>query len=516
MLFNSYSFILLFLPVSLAVFFVIGSRHQLAAAGWLTLASIFFYGWWDPRYVVLLLASIAWNFFVGRLIAQSTVPRLRTAALITGIAADVGLLAYFKYANFFLHSIGALFEGSVGLGEIILPLGISFFTFTQIAFLVDTYRGEAKEYNVVHYALFVTYFPHLIAGPVLHHKEMMPQFNRPATYRLDAMNMAVGLTIFSIGLFKKTVLADGVAPYASPVFAAAARGDQLTFFDAWGGALAYSVQLYFDFSGYSDMAIGLSRLFGVVLPLNFFSPYQAVNIIDFWRRWHMTLSRFLKDYLYVPLGGNRKGLLRRYANLGITMVLGGLWHGAGWTFVAWGALHGAYLVINHVWRAIRTHFGANLSHSTWIGRACSRTIMLLAVVVGWAIFRAADIDAALSMLRAMGGMNGVALPSAIVRGLEGLGVNVQPLGVSIAPGGGTTFILTYSWAALLWACALFLPNTAQLMDRANPALDYLAFRSGGVRHSWTPSLRWGVVSGILFACSVLSLNRVSEFLYFQF
>ena len=516
MLFNSYSFILAFLPVSLAVFFAVGARHHLAAAAWLTLASLFFYGWWDPRYVVLLLASIAWNFSIGRIIAQSTAPGIKTAVLATGIAANIGLLAYFKYANFFLHSINALFGSSIGLGEIILPLGISFFTFTQIAFLVDTYRGEAKEYNIVHYTLFVTYFPHLIAGPVLHHKEMMPQFNRPATYRLDAMNIAVGLTIFSIGLFKKTVLADGIAPYVAPVFAAAARGEQLTFFEAWGGALAYSVQLYFDFSGYSDMAIGLSRLFGIVLPLNFFSPYQAVNIIEFWRRWHMTLSRFLRDYLYVPLGGSRKGVPRRYANLGITMVLGGLWHGAGWTFVAWGALHGAYLVVNHGWRALRKQFGADLSRSTRIGRTSSRTLMLVAVVVGWVVFRAADLDAALSILKAMCGMNGVAIPSALMRSFESLGFDLQPFGVSTTLGSGTTFILTYLWVGLLWTCALFLPNTAQLMDRANPALDYLAFRTDGARHPWMPTLRWSLVSGTLFACSVLSLNRVSEFLYFQF
>ncbi|HTP95841.1 MAG TPA: MBOAT family O-acyltransferase, partial [Burkholderiales bacterium] len=315
MLFNSYSFIFLFLPVTFCVFFWLGARRPLLAAGWLAVASLFFYGWWNPVYVALLAASIAFNYCVGLVLASDPSPRwapARRTVLAFGVGGDLLLLAYYKYADFLLGSVNALAGSHLSLGQIILPLGISFFTFTQIAFLVDTYQGKVKEYNFVHYALFVTYFPHLIAGPVLHHKEMMPQFALPSVYRRNYSDIAIGLTFFAIGLFKKAVLADGAAPYANAVFSIAGSGQTVTLFEAWGGALAYTFQLYFDFSGYSDMAIGLSRLFGIRLPLNFDSPYKARNIIDFWRRWHMTLSRFLRDYLYFPLGGNRHGPARRY------------------------------------------------------------------------------------------------------------------------------------------------------------------------------------------------------------
>lgn len=341
MLFNSYPFILLFLPTTLLGFFLLAKiKHRLAAA-WLAAASIFFYGWWNPAYVLLLLTSIGMNYAFGvRLARLHAAGRDEHAGhlLTVAVVADLLLLCYYKYADFFLTNLGKLAGTPLGLAEIALPLGISFFTFTQIAFLVDARRGEAKEYSLIHYCLFVTYFPHLIAGPILHHGEMMPQFRNDATYRVKWENLAVGLTLFLIGLYKKTVLADGIAEFVGPAFNAAAAGSSLTLLNAWVAALAYTFQIYFDFSGYSDMAIGLSRLFGIVLPLNFDSPYKATSIIDFWRRWHITLSRFLRDYLYVSLGGNRKGTTRRYLNLFLTMLLGGFWHGAGWTFMCWGAM----------------------------------------------------------------------------------------------------------------------------------------------------------------------------------
>ena len=531
MLFNSYGFIFFFLPVTFVVFFAIGARHRLLAAAWLTAASLFFYGWWNPKYVVLLSASIVFNYATGRLLAAHQAPAqaaVRKHLLAAGVAANLLLLGYFKYANFLLDTLNAAAGTGLSLGEIILPLGISFFTFTQIAFLVDTCRGEVKEYNFVHYALFVTYFPHLIAGPVLHHKEMMPQFGEPSTYRIDARNLAVGLAIFSVGLFKKTVLADGIAPYATQVFSATARGDAPTLFTAWGGVLAYSVQLYYDFSGYSDMAIGLSRLFGIVLPLNFFSPYRAVNIIDFWRRWHMTLSRFLRDYLYFPLGGNRHGRMRRYVNLMVTMLLGGLWHGAGWTFIVWGGLHGLYLVINHAWRVLRSRvLGHDLSRSTGWGRLAARTITLLAVVVGWVFFRAQDFPTAVSLLKGMSGMNGATLPVEILRVAGPLGAFAESLGITAQPGGASKFALTWIWVAVLWAIALLAPNVAQWMGRENPALDYAAVsgapapgaqaRAAATAYLlWSPSAGWAAAVALLTACSVLSLTHVSEFLYFQF
>ncbi len=390
MLFNSVEFIFGFFPVTALVFFGIARRSHPAAAAWLALASLFFYGWWNWAYVPLLVASAAFNYVCGLHLARFVRARRTLAAgalLAFAVGANLLLLGYFKYANFFLGIWGSVTGNASAIGQIILPLGISFFTFTQIAFLADVYRGYVKEYNPIHYGLFVTYFPHLIAGPILHHKEMMPQFQEARTYRLNLEDVAIGLTIFFIGLFKKTVIADGVAPYASPLFLNPGAPDLLA---AWGGALAYTFQLYFDFSGYSDMAIGLSRVFGVKLPLNFDSPYKALNIIEFWRRWHMTLSRFLRDYLYISLGGNRKGRARTYANLLITMLLGGLWHGASWTFVAWGALHGTGLALH------------KLLVERWptpgpVRRALGLPVTLLFVMFGWVMFRAPTFDVAARM-----------------------------------------------------------------------------------------------------------------------
>ena len=398
MLFNSYPFLFVFLPVTLAGFFLIARASHTLAAGWLTLASLAFYGWWNPAYVGLLALSIAFNFAVGAQIARRAGTDRAAAKrwLVFGVAVDLALLGYYKYTGFLLGNWNELTGAGVPVPDIALPLGISFFTFTQIAFLADAYQGLVREYRPVHYALFVTYYPHLIAGPVLHHKEMMPQFGHAATYRWDWENLAVGFTVFFIGLFKKTVLADGIAEYGRAPFAAAAAGQPLPLLDAWGGALAYTFQLYFDFSGYSDMAIGLSRMVGVRLPLNFDSPYKAASIIDFWRRWHMTLSRFLRDYLYIPLGGNRKGLRRTYANLAIVMLLGGLWHGAKWTFVAWGADHGLLLALER-WRGKRALYGT-LPRPVRIGA----TFVLM--LFSWVLFRSESLTAAGHYFAAMLGL----------------------------------------------------------------------------------------------------------------
>lgn len=491
MLFNSYPFLFLFLPVVFLGFFQIARYSRYLAASWLFAASLFFYAWWNPAYVGLLLVSILFNYAVGMVLstyhAAGNRKRLKWT-LGLGIGADLGLLAYYKYANFFVENANTVLDAGWQIEPIILPLGISFFTFTQIAFLVDAYRGEVKEANFIHYGLFVTYFPHLIAGPVLHHKEMMPQFAVPATYRVNWENLSVGLTIFGIGLFKKVVLADGIAPYASPVFATAAAGGALTLAEAWGGALAYTFQLYFDFSAYSDMAIGLSRLFGVKLPLNFNSPYKAVNIIDFWRRWHMTLSRFLRDYLYFPLGGNRKGPTRRYVNLMVTMLLGGLWHGAGWTFVVWGALHGFYLIVNHGWHQVRKALGHDLKRSTPLGRLLAMSLTFLVVVVGWVFFRAESFDAALAMLNGMAGFNGLSPESGVSR-------------------------TTFGWIVVLWAIAWLAPNTQQITAAFKPALEEVAYRG---RLAWQPNRVWLASLAIAMLYAITEMGKVSEFLYFQF
>jgi len=517
MLFNSVEFLFLFFPVLLVVFFVLGrSSHRLAAT-WLTAGSIFFYGWWNPAYIGLLLGSIVFNYLVGYGLARgSDIGSARRKRLLTfGVVCDLALLGYYKYANFFIDTVNASLGTGYGFADIILPLGISFFTFTQIAFLVDAARGEAKEFDFIHYSLFVTYFPHLIAGPVLHHKEMMPQFGQASTYRYSHEFFTIGLTIFALGLFKKVVLADGIAPYVGPVFAAAEAGDAPGFFQAWGGVLAYTLQLYFDFSGYSDMAIGLSYMIGVRLPLNFNSPYKAVNIADFWRRWHMTLSRFLRDYLYIPLGGNRKGPVRRYLNLMATMLLGGLWHGAGWTFVIWGGLHGLYLVIHQAWQGLRQHLGHDLARSTCAGRAAGIALTFLAVVVGWVFFRAPTLDGALSLLAGMSGMHGVAMPAAVALRAGEAARWLGDAGVVFTPGGGREFVMNYLWIVVLLPMVFLMPNTQQIMVRFQPALDH----GGGTvdtRLTWKPGWRWGTIMTLTLAGGLLSLTRPSEFLYFQF
>ncbi|HXN67891.1 MAG TPA: MBOAT family O-acyltransferase, partial [Bradyrhizobium sp.] len=327
MLFNSYPFIFLFLPIALLGYFALGRLGNLAPVVWLALASLAFYSASNWQFVPLLMASVAFNYVIGLLlIAKPLGPAARLAAVTAGVAGDLLVLGTFKYAGFLAANLNAVFAAGLTV-NILLPVGISFYTFTQIAFLVDAYRGNVARYALPHYALFVTYFPHLIAGPILHHRDMIPQFERKETKRPDPHLILCGLIIFAIGLFKKTCLADGIQPLVALAFGPTAP----SFDQAWIGALAYTFQLYFDFSGYSDMAIGISLMFGIFLPLNFNSPYKAQNIIDFWRRWHMTLSQFLRDYLYIPLGGNRRGPVLRYVNLMITMALGGLWHGAAWT-----------------------------------------------------------------------------------------------------------------------------------------------------------------------------------------
>ncbi len=490
------------------------------ASLFLAVGSLAFYGFWDVRYIPLLLASITFNFFAGKVVAWSIQHRSQSQAsvfLTIAVIANLAVLAYFKYWDFFILQTNTLFGSSIPIANILLPLGISFFTFTQIAFLVDVRRGGVIEPNPVHYLLFVTYFPHLIAGPVLHHKEMMPQFRSSATYKFNWENMAVGSSIFAIGLAKKVLLADGVAGYVGPVFDAAGNGESVDFFEAWGGALAYTFQLYFDFSGYSDMAIGLSRMFGVVLPLNFHSPYKARNIAEFWRRWHMTLSRFLRDYLYIPLGGNRNGNARRYLNLFLTMTLGGLWHGAGWTFVIWGMLHGAFLISNNVWSSLTKNIRLASSWVRNVTSLLSLVMTFIAVVVAWVFFRASSIDAALSILAGMIGLNGVPLPGRGLLGGEVVGI-LEGLGVRFGwPGPLFGGFQHAGWLFGLLAVVWLLPNTQEIMQKFRPALE------SGVTDSprssyflWRPSLVSCLLAWLALMASLLQLNQVSEFLYFQF
>jgi alginate O-acetyltransferase complex protein AlgI len=492
-LFTTAVFTLLFLPIVLVGFFWIGRHSRQWAAIWLLAASVFFYGYWMPEFTLLLLASIAVNFWIGlRLMAAHAARQASLARtwLVIGITIDLSLLAYFKYADFFIGNVNAMLGVQWPLLGVILPIGISFYSFTQIAYLVDTYQGKVTEANPVHYGLFVTYFPHLVAGPVLHHAQMMPQFGRAETYVPDAGRLCAGLLIFGIGLAKKVIGADGVSPYADAVFNAADAGRAVTGQEAWLGALSYTLQLYFDFSGYSDMAIGISWMFNVRLPFNFDSPYKATSISDFWRRWHISLSNFLRDYLYIALGGNRKGEVRRYVNLATTMVLGGLWHGASWAFVIWGALHGTFLMINHGFRAlVGPRLIARLDASrAW--SAASWLLTMLCVIAAWVFFRAHTHQGAVLILQAMAG-------------------SAAPMESTALWNAGLSATAAATWCAALGALAVLAPNSNRigqwLLDTLSPA--------GWVR----------TAAATVGACMVLGLvllntvrDSVSAFIYFNF
>lgn len=470
MIFNSFTFIFGFLPVTLLFYFILGRKNPVFAAAWLGLASLVFYGWWDYRYLPLLLGSICFNYWMGMRIAHAVQP-LRKRWLTFAVCVNLLLLAYYKYADFF----PAL--------KIILPIGISFFTFTQIAFLVDTYQDKVKEFRFIHYGLFVTYFPHLVAGPVLHHKEMMPQFADDGNYRLKGENFTVGMSLFTLGLAKKVLIADNLVVLVTPVFS----GKDPQLLQAWLGLLAYSMQLYFDFSGYSDMAIGLSRMMGVRLPLNFNSPYKATNISQFWQCWHMSLSRFLRDYLYIPLGGNRHGTLKRYRNLMLTMLLGGLWHGANWTFVIWGGLHGLYLCINHGWQFLME----KSPRPTALPAVLSRGLTFLAVMVGWCFFRAENVDGAFKVLSGMAGLNGCTLDLDI-------------------------YTDAHAWLLLALVLAFAAPNPQDLFHRFDPCYETVTPRSSAFNVAWSSTRGWAVMTALTIVLCLLNMNRVSEFLYFQF
>ena len=522
MLFNSFEFIFLFLPVTVIGFYALGKAGGVRPAmGWLVAASLFFYGWWNPAYLALIIFSVLFNFVVGLFLSKSDLAlKIRRLVLVLGISTNLGLIGYYKYANFFVDTINGVTGAGFELFPILLPIGISFFTFQQIAFLVDAFQKKTKEYRFLHYCLFVTFFPQLIAGPIVHHLEMMPQFAKRGIFQFKLSNFSVGLTIFCIGLFKKVVIADGVAVYSTPIFDAALLGGAPTFTQAWGAALAFTFQLYFDFSGYSDMAIGLGRLFGIRLPLNFHSPYKANSIIDFWHQWHMTLSRFLREYLYFPLGGNRKGTLRRHLNVLITMLLGGLWHGANWTFVFWGGLHGLFLVVNHAWRKLRETLGWTVGSSR-LGRGAARLCTFFAVVVTWVFFRAENIDTAWSMIFAMAGFNGVVLPEKSFFLLGPAGLLLSELGVRFEapPAGHWEVVKEMTAYIFLLAIVWFAPNTQEIMSRYRPALQTYANLKWGSYPKWAywrPDLRWSFFSAVVASAAVLGLTQISEFLYFQF
>jgi D-alanyl-lipoteichoic acid acyltransferase DltB (MBOAT superfamily) len=491
MLFTAPIFLFGLLPATLLGAAIIGRLLPNGLVVWLLLASMVFYAWWSPAFLALFCLSTLANWVAGHAIARRLpLTWSRWAVLVVGLIWNLGLLAYFKYADFLIGIADDIGGVHWPLRHIILPLGISFFTFQKIAYLVDIYRGKAEPGRLLEFALFVFFFPQLIAGPIVHHAEIMPQL-RILSRRYDDQqryvdDLAVGFTLLLIGLVKKVVIADQLAPGASPVFELAANGCVIGFALAAQAVLSFTGQLYFDFSGYSDMAIGLARMFGVRLPANFNSPYQATSIIDFWRRWHMTLSRFLRDYLYIPLGGSRVGAVRRYGNLMIVMLIGGLWHGAGWTFVVWGGLHGLYLLVAHLWRAL-----GPLPVQRWLGWA----LTLAGVMVAWILFRASNLATAHNLLSGLAGLHGF--------------YSQVPFPEKTDP------IIR---AVLALALAFLAPNSQQIMRHYHVVLGAPPLPSAPWQQVivWRPSKLAAVLSAAAIVATVLFSWKTSEFLYFQF
>lgn len=496
MLFNSYIFIFLFLPVTLFIFFFIGRQENYRAAFlWLIGSSLFFYAWWNPAYLFLILFSIILNYSAGLFLAnQKILKPIRKSLLVVAIIINLALIGYFKYTNFFIDTLNSAIGSQFPLQDIILPLAISFFTFQQIAYLVDTYIGLTKEKDFLNYCLFVSFFPQLIAGPIVHHKDLIPQFLNEGIYKFSYKTFAIGLNTFIIGLFKKVVLADGISVYAEKSFAISTEAHStLSFLEAWGGALAFTIQIYFDFSGYSDMAIGMALMIGIVLPLNFNSPFKACSISDFWSRWHITLSNWFRSYVYIPLGGNKRGSIRTFFNLALTMLFCGLWHGASWNFIFFGLTHGVYLIINHSWKNfIFTSANDNFLF-LFLKKRISHLITFLAVTVSFVFFRAESFDSALNVLASMLGFT------------EQFKYSFE----------GGIFLFWYLFVSLIivWC----FPNSQQI------SRFFTSHILGIVSHH--PKLLWfnrvrplaySVVFASMLFLAIVFMQSESEFIYFRF
>lgn len=487
MIFSSPEFIFAFLPITLLVYFLL-NRFKFLYFGklWLVAASLYFYSYWSLNYLPLMLGSILVNYSLGVQLAKGA--KRKKAMLSIGIIANLAVLCYYKYMNFFLDNVNLITGQSFHIEGIILPIGISFYTFTQIAFLVDSYKGNAKEYDLVNYALFVTFFPHLIAGPILHHKEMMSQFKSLRTIPIKYKNILMGLMIFGIGLFKKTIIADTFAQWAEVGYIVGAHHD---FYSAWVTSLSYTFQLYFDFSGYCDMAIGAALLFNIWLPINFNSPYKALNIQDFWRRWHITLGRYLRDYVYIPLGGNRCSIPRTYINLFFTFVIGGLWHGASWMFIIWGAMHGFALVVHRAWSKLGVSMYKPLA---WF-------VTFLYVHIAWVFFRAHTVQDALNIISAMFNIESarsVSVSDIPITNMTMLGVQADKL-LSFLPSG----LVGYSIQFAAIACAFYISSCKNSLEI--------------VKTQEQSMLKVGLLSLVTVTALYMVLHTTSPvFLYFNF
>jgi D-alanyl-lipoteichoic acid acyltransferase DltB (MBOAT superfamily) len=529
MLFNSHEFLLVFLPVTLIVFYLLGSVSRRAAIIWLILLSLVFYGWWRPVNVLIIGPSIIINYVLASILLwlnQAEDSRvLSKTVLLLGIAFNVLFLGFFKYTDFLYGSINDVFGARLILMHIVLPLGISFITFQKIAFLIDVQAGRVKSFTFREYCTFVLFFPQLIAGPIVHYREMMPQFDG-ATCRFDTGNFTVGLTLLFFGLFKKVVLADNIAPLVTPIYEHSAAAGNTPFLLAWMAAVGFTLQLYFDFSGYTDMALGLARFFGIKLPPNFNSPLRATSIIDFWLRWHMTLTRFLTAYLYNPLvlgltrrrlEKGRSGFSARNPTIGsfvsllmvpilTTMLISGLWHGAGYGFVLWGLIHGVYLTINHGWRTFAVRRWRDRVRYHRVMKLVGFVLTFVSVTTAMVFFRASTVRSAVDLVKGVIGLNGFSLP-------HGVGAIAQIYGTDIEKAA--------IWTTALLFIALVCPNTLQILAPYEPALGVKSQSTAPVIGrtripAWGPSLPWAAAMSGVAALAIVSLGGPSEFLYWQF
>ncbi len=490
MLFNSPDFLFGFLPIVFAGYFVLLHFSGPLTKLWIVAASLVFYAWFEPWHLIWLTISMIVNCGLSLPLSRLRPGKGKQALLWTGIAFNLGMLFHFKYSDFAGSIFGGRFDQANALSSTTLPLAISFVTFTQIAYLVDVYRQETYRGSPLDYGFFTLFFPHLIAGPILRHEEFGPQIrDRLPIPRFS--DVVLGSFWLVIGLAKKILIADSAAPYANALYGDPALVANVTMLQAWTGTLAFAVQIYFDFSGYSDMAIGLARIFGLHFPLNFDSPYRSVSLQEFWSRWHMTLSRFLRDYLYIPLGGNRKGPARHIVNLMITMIVSGIWHGAGFTFLLWGALHGAFLTLTHLWQRMLAFLGIRKLNMAF--RFCGWALTFLFVVVTWAYFRASSLHDAHLILAAMFGVKGW------------------------QPAAGHQSLEDFGYVGLLVAVAILLPATHRIL----PNLGRWPEESKGwlaacMRALGTPAA--GFATGILFFLVVKSFfsSQPSQFIYFKF
>ncbi len=507
MLFNSTLFLFAFLPIVLGGFLALqrGSRARFGVA-WLVAASLVFYAWAQPAFLVMLLGSVLGNFGFGLWIQDAESDRARRVWCVIGVVLNLALLAVFKYAGFAVEIANQLGAENWSMGAFALPLAISFFTLQQISYLSDTAQGRVAERSLLHYALFVTFFPKLVAGPIVRHDEMLDQVHRLPERRVVARDVAVGLTLFAMGLFKKVILADGLAGRTGALFELAAAGVPLSFFEAWTAALGFTFQVYFAFSGYTDMALGLARCFGIVLPLNFHSPYKATNIGEFWRRWHITLIRWLRLYLFIPItrrimrrGGERWDNTAVAVAQMVTMGLCGLWHGAGWNFVVWGLLHGVLLVAYDGWRFAKKKVGLVGRLPAAVAESLARATLLAFLAATFVVFRASDLGVAGDMLHTMSGADGVFLSGTASRLASTIGLEGALL------------------LALLLAIVWYAPSSHEILGNDEPALDFERFARTPLepRWRWRPTPAWAAAGLACLLSTVywIVTSRYDEFIY---